>query len=137
MRAHRPLSDAVVYTAEDDPYSYPGTDVLKNLLDIKNADELQAFELEMTLLRSEEPLPAGAFDPAHYRAVHRHLFQDVYPWAGEYRTVRTAKGGNWFCYPEYIDPQMEQLFAGLAEKNILANLSAEYFVAEEVTPLAR
>ncbi|MEZ5801850.1 MAG: Fic family protein [Rhizobiaceae bacterium] len=28
------------------------------------------------------------FDLAHLRAIHRHLFQDVYEWAGDVRTVR-------------------------------------------------
>jgi hypothetical protein len=26
------------------------------------------------------------------------LFQDVYPWAGRFRTVRIAKGDSMFCY---------------------------------------
>ena len=64
----------------------------------------------MTTLRAAEPLPEGSFDVAHYRAVHRHLFQDVYDWAGETRTVQTAKGGNLFCLPAYIDQQLAQLF---------------------------
>jgi len=33
--------------------------------------------------------------------------------AGRYRTVRTAKEGNAFCYPEYIAQNMEALFARL------------------------
>jgi cell filamentation protein len=67
----------------------------------------------MSTLRSDEPLPDGRFGPAHYRAVHRHLFQDVYSWAGRYRTVRTSKGGNPFCFPEHIPAQMNALFAQL------------------------
>src|SRR3954447_5159364 len=50
---------------------------------------LEAFELEMTTLRASEPLPAVVMT-RHYRRVHYHLFQDVYSWAGKYRTVRTA-----------------------------------------------
>lgn len=64
----------------------------------------------MTTLRAAEPLPEGDFDVAHYRAVHRHLFQDVYDWAGETRTVQTSKGGNLFCLPPYIDQQLAHLF---------------------------
>ena len=82
------------YDAFDDPYAYKGSDVLKNRLGIRDADQLQRFELEMWMVRSAEPLPSGHFGAAHYRAIHRHLFQDVYAWAGRYRTVRTAKGGN-------------------------------------------
>jgi cell filamentation protein len=78
------------YDAFDDPYCYKGTFVLKNKAGLRDIDALRDFELEMSSLRAEEPLPTGRFDPAHYKAVHHHLFQDVYRWAGRYRTVRTA-----------------------------------------------
>ena len=42
--------------------------------------------------RAEERLPEGELDFAHYRALHRHFFQDVYDWAGEIRAIRTGKG---------------------------------------------
>lgn len=102
------------YTVFDDPYCYKGTFVLKNRASIKDGATLEAFELEMSTLRADEPLPTGTFSPTHYKKVHHHLFQDVYPWAGRYRTVRTAKGGNWFCYPEYIDSYMKKLFERLS-----------------------
>ncbi|MER9313732.1 Fic family protein [Mesorhizobium australicum] len=69
-------------------------------------------ELEMTTLRASEPLPAVVMT-RHYRRVHYHLFQDVYSWAGKYRTVRTAKADNPFCFPEYIDGEMKLLFNAL------------------------
>jgi cell filamentation protein len=101
------------YDAFVDPYCYTGTFVLKNKAGIRTEAKLQAFELEMTTLRSRLRLPSGDCDPAHYRAVHHHLFQDVYTWAGRYRTVRTAKEGNVFCYPEHIESQMQRLFLRL------------------------
>lgn len=116
------------YDAFDDPYSYKGTSVLKNRLRTRDPDILEAFELEMTTLRADEPLPEGRFGTAHYRAVHRHLFQDVYAWAGRYRTVRTAKGGNWFCFPEHIPQQMDRLFAQLRADDFLASEGFDNFV---------
>lgn len=104
---------AAGYDAFDDPYAYKGTTTLKNRLGLRDAAQLEAFELEMTTLRAREPLPRGKLTARHYCRVHRHLFQDVYSWAGKYRTVRTAKGGNPFCYPEYIDGEMTKLFATL------------------------
>lgn len=104
---------SIGYDAFDDPYAYKGTTTLKNKLGLRDPALLEAFELEMTTLRAREPLPRGRYDPSHYRRVHRHLFQDVYSWAGKYRTVRTAKGGNPFCFPEYIDGEMNRLFATL------------------------
>ncbi|WDZ81644.1 Fic family protein (plasmid) [Ensifer adhaerens] len=59
--------------------------------------------------RATEDLPDGELDFAHYRALHRHFFQDVYDWAGEIRAIRTGKGGNWFCYPEYIESEADKI----------------------------
>lgn len=103
----------VGYDAFDDPYCYGGTATLRNKAGLRDAEALEAFELEMTTLRADEPLPNGRFGPAHYRAVHRHLFQDVYAWAGRYLNVRTSKGGNPFCFPEHIPAQMDALFGQL------------------------
>ncbi len=124
------------YAAFDDPYVYKGTSVLKNKLGTQDAAELSAFEVEMTALRAEEPLPTGRFGTAHYRAVHRHLFQDVYRWAGRYRTVRTGKDGNWFCYPEYIPREMDRVFGGLRNNAFLAGRSFEDFAIRAASFLA-
>lgn len=115
------------YDAFDDPYSYPGTTVLINRLDIRDAETLQRFELEISSLRAEEPLPKGAFDASHYCKVHHHLFQDVYEWAGQYRNVRTSKGGNAFCYPEYIPAQMAKLFTSMRSGETFAGLDRHTF----------
>jgi len=119
---------SVGYDIFDDPYAYKGTSTLKNKLGLRDSALLEAFELEMTTLRAREPLPRGRYDPNHYRRVHRHLFQDVYGWAGKYRTVRTSKGGNPFCFPEYIDGEMKRLFATLP--SAIAAADAETFVVE-------
>jgi cell filamentation protein len=99
-----------MYEVQDDIYCYRGTTVLRNKLDLKDSAKLADFEAEITDQRSSEPLPEGALDYAHYKAIHHHLFQDVYDWAGKPRTVRISKGGNPFCYPEHIDKQMNHLF---------------------------
>lgn len=118
------------YDAFEDPYSYEGSNTLKNILDIRDEAELEAFEVEMTHIRSSEPYEVDQLDVAAYCGLHRHWFQDVYDWAGKYRTVRTSKGGNSFCYPEHIDNAMKKLFGGLAEKNYFRDLPAEGFIKE-------
>ncbi len=72
-----------MYDAIDDPYTYENSTVLVNKLDLRDQDELDAFEAEISNTRSGEPLPEGELDFSHYCAVHHHLFQDVYTWAGE------------------------------------------------------
>lgn len=89
--------------------------------------ELREFEAMITAQRATESLVLDALTADAYRTVHRHLFQDVYDWAGEYRTVRIAKGGNWFCFPENIEREMDRLFRSLADEGELANLSSVAF----------
>lgn len=109
------------YDSIEDPLCDPGTNVLKNKADLTNQDELDQFEQLMFLIRAEEPLPTGALDYAHYRAIHHHFFQDVYQWAGQTRQIRTGKGGNWFCYPEFIDAEMDRIFRELQDEGHLVN----------------
>jgi cell filamentation protein len=71
-----------MYKAEPDPYCYPGTAVLINHAGLRDEAELVEYEGEMIALRFREPLPDGRLSYRHYLTVHRHLFQDVYPWAG-------------------------------------------------------
>ena len=87
-----------MYDAINDPYTYDNSTVLVNRLDLRTQTELDAFEAEISTARAEEPLPKGALDFSHYKAVHHHLFQDVYDWAGQVRTVRISKGGNPFSF---------------------------------------
>jgi len=81
------------YDAGPDPYVIAGSTVLKNRLGLTDQAELSEFETAAVTRRSEEPLPPGRLSKTHYLAIHRHLFQDVYLWAGTPRTVRTGRQG--------------------------------------------
>jgi cell filamentation protein len=112
----------------EDPYSYRGTACLKNKLGLRDAETLQAFELEMSTVRADEPLPAGRFGPTHYCRIHRHLFQDVYRWAGRYRTIATSKGGNLFCRPQFIEREMLRLFGKVKSATFLLGSNRDAFI---------
>lgn len=116
-----------MYDAVIDSYCYENTTVLKNIPNLRDQVALDAFEAAMTTQRSDEPLPEGNLDVAQYCAVHHHFFQDVYKWAGEVRTVRISKGGSAFCYPEYIDQEMQILFTDFKNQNHFNGLSASEF----------
>lgn len=119
-----------MYEIADDLYCYPNSTVLRNLADLRSEAELEAFETAMTAQRFDEPLPAGRFSVTHYFAVHHHIFQDVYDWAGKPRRVRVGKGGNWFCYPEHIRRELKGLFHSLRQKRFLRGLVKTQFVVE-------
>lgn len=114
-----------MYEASPDPYCYPGTTVLKNKAGLRDQSELDDFESAMTFARAEEPLPNGRLSVRQYYAVHHHLFQDVYSWAGRPRTIRLAKEQSVFCYPENISREMQRVFSDLARQRHLSNLSAQ------------
>jgi cell filamentation protein len=131
------LAKRLMYKAVQDPYCYSGTSVLKNRLGLRTQAELEAFEAFITAQRADEPLPPGGLSYTHYRAIHRHLFQDVYAWAGRIRSVRIAMQGSMFAYPEHIDREMRRLFRRLAAEAHYRNLDkaafakkSAHFVAE-------
>lgn len=101
--------------------------MLKNKLGLRDRDKLSAFEALSVAVRAEESLPIGRFSSAHYCAVHRHLFQDVYGWAGRYRTVRMTKDRSPFCFPENIAGEVRGLFARLHGVDLLRGRDAEAF----------
>jgi cell filamentation protein len=125
-----------MYEARPDPYCYADSDVLRNKAGLTKRDELEAFETAMTLARSQEPLPLGLLSVTHYRAIHRHLFQDVYDWAGRFRTVRLAKGQSAFCYPENIAREMRNLFIWLRQRQYIRERDARQFAREAARFLA-
>jgi cell filamentation protein len=111
-----------MYRAEPDPYVYPGTSVLKNLFGIRNDGKLARLERRLTSARADEGLPTGRFDYTHYKSIHRHIFQDIYEWAGKPRTNNIAKGGSPFCRAEFIDLEMTKLLNALRGENHLKGL---------------
>ena len=86
-----------------DPYVYPGTHVLRNRFDIRNAEALAHAERLLVAQRIKEGAPLGHFDLPHLQAIHHHLFQDVYDWAGEPRTIEIAKGSSHFLPASRIE----------------------------------
>ncbi|WP_207762411.1 Fic/DOC family protein [Niveispirillum lacus] len=96
-------------------------------MDITDQETLDEAELALFLIRADEPLPAGKLDVAHYLSIHRHLFQDVYEWAGEIRSIRVGKAGNWFCYPEYIQGNLARAFREYGDPDVVAELPPAEF----------
>ena len=75
------------------PYLHPGTNVLRNLRKLTDPGKLERFEARRTHQRIAELIDnhlSGGFDLAHVKAIHRYIFQDVYEWAGQFRTVNIS-----------------------------------------------
>jgi 2-succinyl-6-hydroxy-2,4-cyclohexadiene-1-carboxylate synthase len=115
-----------------DPYLIPGTDTLRNIPGFVDAAGLAAFEFEATYARATQlrhrPIP-GRYDLDHLCSFHRHLFGDVYDWAGELRTVNIVKGTTPFAFANALVPAASELFSELARENFLSGLDLTRFVA--------
>ncbi|MFN0168273.1 MAG: Fic/DOC family protein [Bryobacteraceae bacterium] len=113
-----------------DPYTYPGTDVLRNLPDICDPRRLAGFEANATAARLIEldaaPLKV-LFDVADLKAIHRYIFQDVYSWAGEFRTVNISKGGQLFGSAAFTERALHNVLRELPGERYLKGFDAEKF----------
>jgi cell filamentation protein len=115
-----------------DPYLYPGTSVLKNRRNIQDWQVLDAYEADSTQRRLIELAvkpDRGKFDSAHLQAIHRYIFQDVYDWAGHFRTVNISKGGNLFGSAQFIEMALGGILEKLPRENFLQRLDRESFTS--------
>jgi cell filamentation protein len=82
-------------------YLYRGTRVLVNLLGLQDSAVLHVAEARLTCLRAHQLLTRPATvdlsgPPSTVLPhIHRELFQDVYGWAGRFRTVNIDRGGHF------------------------------------------
>jgi cell filamentation protein len=112
------------YGVANDKYCYPNSDVLINLLGIRESELLDQAEADFTAERyrtyASSPQTIDDFSFEHLKRLHHQLFQDVYEWAGETRDVDISKGDTRFCTWTRIVPEAEKLFKtvpALAECN--------------------
>lgn len=118
-----------------DPYVYEGTQTLRNRAGIRDPEVLKEFERRVTSIRAdqlgERPV-RGSFDVEHFKAIHRHLFQDVYSWAGQLRTVDIAKGQTQFAPVSTSAHTLESwgtsILKNLQNENHLKGLDRERFI---------
>ncbi|MBA3980638.1 MAG: cell filamentation protein Fic [Alcanivorax sp.] len=104
------------YGTGQDPYCYPGTRILKNVLGLRNDDDLADAERDLTrIAASKVEFSPPPYDLAYLQRLHRLLFRDVYAWAGELRTIDISKDSTRFCNQARIEPEARKIFARLSE----------------------
>ena len=108
-------------------YCYKDSDVLINKLNITNDKDLYDAERELVSLRIYElnnnPIK-GEFDFKHLKAIHKHLFQDVYRWAGDVRNCNIAKQ-DLFCLTDHIELFGNDIFNKLKKDNYFITYNKE------------
>lgn len=118
----------------DVKYCYPGTNVLRNKLNIQDLDILHEAERDYSSIRQVELYKKGItgdFSLKHLCSIHRQLFQDIYSWAGELRTVDISKG-TIFCLVPFIEEQFAFLYRKLKKENFLKDITDQKEMAEKL-----
>ena len=88
---------------------------LENKLGLTNEAELARAEEKISKTKALELYDTGLLDTfavgtfAGLAAIHRHLFEDVYAFAGQMRTVNIAKGNFRFAPVMYLAAALESI----------------------------
>lgn len=92
------MSDSYRYLDPSFTYIDPKTGILRNLQSITEADVLLFVESSAVTKRLQELFdkPVKITGIISLLAIHKHLFQDMYVWAGEIRRVEISKDGKQF-----------------------------------------
>lgn len=114
---------------------YPNTLCLINKFDIRDEKQLSEIEADITFAKSSEwernPL-SESFDLNHYKAIHRFLFEDLYSWAGELRSIDISKKGTSFCSVVNLEEMCKKSFDYLQSRHLFTNLDKTEFIDEIV-----
>jgi len=111
-------------------YKYPDSDVLRNKFNIQDSQALDRLERQLATDRITEGVPSGKFDLDHLCAIHHHIFQDIYEWAGELRKVDFHKGDMWFHPKDRIGFAMLDVHKRLTEQSFLKSLTPEEYARQ-------
>jgi len=92
------MSNSYKYIDPDYTYTDPKTGILKNLVDISDAEDLLFLESVAVTKRINELYnkPIKIIGIESLFSIHQHLFQDIYAWAGKKRIVEISKDGKQF-----------------------------------------
>jgi cell filamentation protein len=99
------MSNYYKYIDPDYTYTDPKTGILRNLADITDKDVLLFAESGVVTKRVQELYlnPIKIKDIKSLFDIHKHLFQDIYAWAGKKRIVEISKDGKQFFPISYFE----------------------------------
>jgi cell filamentation protein len=125
----------------DNPYRDPNG-VPYNLLGVSDADQLRALEYELTaakqraLLDGSLEIPIREHNAERLSFIHQQLFQRIYAWAGQERTIAFSKAHpvrdnhvGYFSEPEEF-PALRAQLAAKADAFVRGSGSKEQTAAE-------
>ena len=109
---------------------------LENKLGITSAPELAEAEERISKKKAVELFESGTLDRlepgkvSSLKSIHKYIFGDIYPFAGEIRTVNIAKGNFRFAPVMYLEASLENIekmpqstFDEIVEKYVEMNIA--------------
>lgn len=110
--------------------------VLENKLGITSAPELAEAEERISKKKAVELFESGTLNilepgmVSSLKSIHKYIFGDIYPFAGEIRTVNIAKGNFRFAPVMYLEASLENIekmpqstFDEIVEKYVEMNIA--------------
>lgn len=110
--------------------------LLDNKLGLGNQADLARAEEHLSKKKAKLLFESGKIDEievgtfAGLAFIHRYLFEDIYPWAGEVRTVNISKGNFRFAPCMYLSQSLEHIdsmphgnFDEIVEKYVEMNVA--------------
>ena len=110
--------------------------VLENKLGITSAPELAEAEERISKKKAVELFESGTLNSlepgkvSSLKSIHKYIFGDIYPFAGEIRTVNIAKGNFRFAPVMYLEASLENIekmpqstFDEIVEKYVEMNIA--------------
>lgn len=106
---------------------------LDNKLGILSKAEMDEIEYKITSIKALTLLESGKLNKMDislktFCYIHKVLFEELYPWAGEIRTVNMQKGYSSFYPYDYLPQGLQDVFDSLKRDNYLKGLTKEEFV---------
>lgn len=99
------MSDSYKYIDPDYTYTDPKYRILRNIADVTDPAVLLFLESVAVTKRIHElyetPIKISGIESLF--AIHKHLFQDIYAWAGKKRNVEISKDGKQFFPTTHFD----------------------------------
>ena len=114
-----------LYEARNSIYCYKNTDILVNKFEIKDNNILEDVERKIVLaklyeLRQNKNI--GNFDIKHFIEIHKFLFEDIYPFAGKFRTENIGKGNTLFADWNFLESELKRILTELKNEKYLNGL---------------
>lgn len=115
------------YTQDKGYIYYKNTNIPINKANIRDLEILEEKERELLLkgynFFHKNLSESTIFDEKYFKELHAKTFNELYGFAGKYRTVNISKGYSTFCQVRFLEQTSTKIFKKIASENYLRKYS--------------